>query len=154
MPQRPHYLPIQYQRSVLGDNLGLKKQQGTQHPSATSPRSWVPKGQSAPVSDQQWGQERSDSLGVSGGESVSEMPRESEGHFRLEQNRQAGSRKWNQHTVHCCKRHFLVISPSLLRSELMARVHCGQEQVVSALASYSKLCSPGPGWSDSGQAGK
>lgn len=70
MPQRPHYLPIQYQRSVLGHNLGLKKQQGTQRPSATSPRSWVPKGQSAPVSDQQWGRERSDSLGVSGGESV------------------------------------------------------------------------------------
>ncbi|CAI9164576.1 unnamed protein product [Rangifer tarandus platyrhynchus] len=81
MPQRPHYLPIQYRRSVFGDNLGLKKQQGTQCPSATSPRSWLPKGKSAPVSDQQWGQERSDSLGVSGGESVSEMPRESGGHF-------------------------------------------------------------------------
>ena len=26
MPQRPHFLPVRYQRSAIGDNLGLKKQ--------------------------------------------------------------------------------------------------------------------------------
>lgn len=50
------------------------------------------------------------------------------------------------------ERHFLVISLCLLRSELLPRVYRGQEQAVLAIASYSKFCSPGPGWPDSGQA--
>ena len=69
---------------------------------------------------------------------MSEMPWES-GDFQLDPKKRAGSRKWNQGTWRIAvEGHFLVISPSLLTSELLkSRVHHRPGLAVSALPSLS-----------------